>query len=158
VAGSKHGDRDWYTVQEVAARFDRTPQAVRVAADRNRLEHDVVVVGKHKHRRFPKDAIDGLERWPGYGSSLQSALSESTLEREIARLRAENARLLAQLDELHTAAGVREMRIESLTDTVERQRLGLRSLADLLSAEPDPNRALRSWAQQPPDLGPTPHL
>ena len=50
-------ERDWYTVEEVSARFHKTPQAVRVAADHNRLIHDVVLRGERKERRFPKACL-----------------------------------------------------------------------------------------------------
>ena len=127
--------RDWYTVAEVAERFDKTPQAVRVAADRGRLPHDVVPRGKQKERRFPKNSIDNLDAWPGYGNVPVAGSVEDYLAAELERLRGENARLHRELTESAAGRAAAEMRIEELARTVERQRKALRALVEALGED-----------------------
>ncbi len=134
VAAPPEEERDWYTVEEVATRFAKTPQAVRDAADRNRLTHDVVLRGGRKDRRFPKAEIDALDRWPGYGSRPVSGSADEVVQAELERQRALNARLQAEITELRAGRAAAEMRIDELVRTVERQK---RALLGLVKAVTD---------------------
>lgn len=128
-------NRDWYTVEEVATRFGKTPQGVRFAADRNRLIHDVVLRGRRKDRRFPKAAIDALERWPGYGNRPVSGSADALVQAELERQRGLNARLQSEVSELRAGRAAAEMRIDELVRTVERQKRALVALAQAVADE-----------------------
>jgi hypothetical protein len=131
VTAGPVGERDWYTVEEVASRFDKTPQAVRASADNHRLPHDVVMHGSRKERRFPKASIDALDRWPGYGSRATRAGHDQVVA-ELDRLRSENAALHQEVGQLKAGRAAAEMRIDEFGRVVARQRRALQALVDAL--------------------------
>ncbi|MGH9277348.1 MAG: hypothetical protein ACRD12_04485 [Acidimicrobiales bacterium] len=128
-------ERDWYTVDEVSRRFGKTPQAVRVAADRNRLVHDVVLRGSRKERRFPKAIIDALDRWPGYGARPLSGSPDALAQAELERQRELNARLQREVADLRAGRAAAEMRIDELVRVVDRQRRALVGLVDAITED-----------------------
>lgn len=135
VAKPAVGKRDWYTAQEVASRFRKTSEAVRVAADRGRLAHFVITHGQRKERRFPKAEIDALDRWPGYGSRPSLGTADEQVMAELDRLRAENGTLRQEMSQALAGSAAAEMKIDELGRIIERQHRALRALVDALSRD-----------------------
>jgi hypothetical protein len=149
--------RNWYTVAEVAARFGKTPQAVRVAADNNRLSHDVVAHGKRVERRFPQSVIDRLARWPGYGALPIGSTVDGILRGEVERQRAEIASLRCEAQEAAAGRAAAEMKIDELNRKVSRQQQVLRALVEALTdniGEAELRELLHRGLISSPDRGP----
>jgi len=136
-------ERDWYTVEEVSARFNKTPQAVRAAADRNRLVHDVVLRGSRKERRFPKVSIDALDRWPGYGTRPVRGSADALVQAELERQRELNAVLQREVADLRAGRAAAEMRIDELVRVVDRQKRAMAGLVEAITQDEVTAGALR---------------
>jgi hypothetical protein len=126
--------RDWYTVKEVSARFGKTPQGIRDAADNGLLHSDVEIsAGGRKERRFPKAEIDALGSWPGYGGRPVAGSRDAQLLAELERQRTLNAELHREAGDLRAGRAAAEMRVDELRRTVDRQQRALLGLVQALT-------------------------
>lgn len=113
MAAPAHEERDWYTGRGGERSVRQDTRGRRVAADRHRLIHDVVLKGARKERRFPKAQTDALDRWPGYGARPTSGSSDALLQAELERQRDLNAALQREVADLRAGRAAAEMRMTS---------------------------------------------